>query len=356
MKKIAFLFFFYGTLHAQVAPFIDFSGYFRSFYKDNFRHIEFQPILSFTASDNLVAYMDTRNDFKLFDGVKTQTITNQIVKYKLSDAQLAWNIGPTLFVLDKDEKRMLTTFADYYDVSDSLVIYEDTRYNTMNVFYEGKIIQLYQMTGDLEVPVKIGDNTIAFKDNGDYYKVFWRGQIYELGVWSQGIDFSASKNMICFNDPTHRSFAVFENGEFLDVEQQYVKSYKAGWDFCAYEDLNGNLFHYSAGKKEQLSNFSASYWDVHDNMIVWSENSFYFTFFEGKKIQLTNYKPADLLIKNNIVAFRNQMGGVSAFIDGKLHEITTQPNAKYQIFGNLILVELFNKTFIVFKDGRKFEA
>jgi hypothetical protein len=50
------------------------------------------------------------------------------------------------------------------------------------------------------------------------------------------------------------------------------------------------------------------------------------------------------------------MGGVSALMDGKVQEITLQQNAEYEIYGNLVLVKLFNKSYIVFKNGRKFEA
>jgi hypothetical protein len=341
---------------AQVAPFVDFSGYFRSFHTENFRHIEFQPILSYQAGDNMVAYLDTRNDFKLYDGEKVQLITNQIVKYKISDGQLAWNIANMLVAWVEGEKKTLTIFADWYDVSDSLVVFEDNRYNSVSVLYKGEVKQLYQMTGDLVLPVMISDNIVVFRDNGDFYKFFWRGEIYDLGVWSQGIDFKGSKNMVCFNDPTHRSFAVFENGEFLDVEEQYVHKYKAGWGFCLYEDLNRNLYYYSKGEKHQLSNFSSSYWDVQDNAIVWSENSFYYTYYNGQKIQLTNYSPKEIQLKNNIIAFRNQMGGVSAFMNGKLYEITNQPDSKFKIYGETVLVELFNKTFIAFRNGKKYEA
>jgi hypothetical protein len=50
------------------------------------------------------------------------------------------------------------------------------------------------------------------------------------------------------------------------------------------------------------------------------------------------------------------MGGVSAFMNGKVSEITTQQDAIYTIYSNMVLVELFNKSFIVFKNGQKFEA
>jgi hypothetical protein len=357
-EKITLLLFSITSLCSisQVAPFIDFNGYFRTFYHSNFRQLEFQRIQSFTAGDNMVAYIDNRGDFRIYDGEKVQTLTNQIVDYKLSDNQIAWKIGPTLFTLHEGEKKMLTTFANRYFVADSLIVFEDTRFNSINVFYNGEIIPLYTIMGDLYMPDCIGDNIIAFRENGDLYKIFWRGEIFELVVWSKPIKFHAGTDMIAFNDPVHRTFTVFENGRFVDVEDQFMESFKSGRGFAVYEDLNGNLIHYQNGKKIPLTNFSASMYDAYDDVVIWKENNFVYTLYNNEKQVVANYIPKDWKIKNGVFAFRNVMGGVSAYMNGKVHEITNQMNASYQIYGNVVLVELFNKSFIVLKNGKMFET
>jgi hypothetical protein len=269
---------------------------------------------------------------------------------------LAYNIGPTLNCWDEGQLKTLTYFARNYVVKDSLIVFEDTRYNSINVYWNKQIVQLYQVTGDLYMPTAIGDNIIAFKDNGDFYKIFWQGQIYDLGVWNGNIDFKVGSDILCFNDPTTRTFALFEKGNFLDVESFFMNNYKAGRGFIAYEDLNGNLIYCKDGNKEQLSNFSASFWEVKDDILIWKENSFVFAYQDGEKVQLANYQPEDYLIKNNIIAFRNLIGGVSALVDGKVQEITNQTNAEYQIYGDAVLVKLFNKTVLVLKNGKIFSA
>jgi hypothetical protein len=226
----------------------------------------------------------------------------------------------------------------------------------VNVYWNKQTFELYRLTGEMYMPEVIGDNILAFKDNGNFYKVFWRGQIYDLGIWNNTIDFQAGTDIVCFNDPTTRTFAVFENGQFLDVEQFYMKKYKAGRGFIVYEDLNSNLKMYKNGENQILSNFSASFWEVQDDLVVWGENSFVYAFQNGQKIQTSNFMPKDYLMKNNVFAFRNILGGVSALIDGKVTEISNQADAEYEIYGNVVLVKLFNRTFIVFKNGRKFQA
>lgn len=358
MKKLIFLFItlsFY--LSAQkVMPFIDFNNYFRSFENGNFRQLEFQQIKEYKAGDDLVAYIDTKGNLRVYDGNERKDISNMNVQYQVSDHLMAYNIGATLNMWDAGKLRTLSYYGRNYEVKDSIIVYEDTRFNTVNVYWNKEIFTLYQLTGELYMPEVIGENIVAFKDNGNLFKVFWKGQIYDLGVWNGAIEFQAGTDIICFNDPTTRTFAIFENGEFLDVEQFYMKKYRAGRGFIVYEDLNSNLILYKNGKKEQLSNFSASFWEVKDDLVVWGENSFVYAYQNGSKVQVSNYTPKDYLLKNNVFAFRNIMGGVSALIEEKVHEITNQQEAEYEIYGNSVLVKLFNRSFIVFKNGRKYEA
>lgn len=358
MKKIAFIIGFLPALiSAQtVIPFVDFNGYFRTFENDNFRQIEFQEILGFKAGDEVVAYIDTRGNMRIYDGKERIDVTPMQVNYEVSDHLIAYSISNALNVWDSGKLKLLTYFAADYKLMDSLLVFQDTRFNNLNVYWNGQIIQLMQGINPVSLPKSVGENIVAFRDNGDLYKVFWRGQSYELGVWNGNIDFSLGTDILCFNDPTTRTFAIFENGQFFDVEQFYITKYKAGRGLIAYEDVNHNLMVYQKGKTEQLSNFNATFWDVYDDVILWGENSFTFGYQNGKKVQIANYTPKEYKLKNNIIAFRNQLGGVSALVDGRVVEITNQPNSSFEIYGNAILVKLFNNSVIIYKDGKKFEA
>lgn len=338
----------------KVIPFVDFNNYFRTFENENFRMLEFQAIKEFKAGDEFVAYIDNRGNLRIYDGENRKDISNLNVEYEVSDHLMAYKIGPTLNMWEEGKLQTLTYFARNFAVMDSIIVYEDTRFNTVNVYWNKQKIVLYTLTGDLYMPIAIGDNIIAFKDNGNFYKVFWQGNIFDLGVWNNKIDFQAGSDMLCFNDPTTRTFALFEKGQFLDVEPFFVPKYKSGRGFLVYEDLNGNLILYKDGKKTQLSNFAASNWEVKDDLVVWSENSFFYAYQNDSKVQVANFKPKDFEIKNNTLVFRNILGGVSALVDGKVEELTNQMDAGYKIYGNSVLVELFNKSFIVYSNGRKY--
>jgi hypothetical protein len=344
------------ALTQRVVPFVDFNYYFRSFENDNFRHLELQPIDEYKAGDDLVAYIDTRGNLRVWDGQNRQDISNMNVKYQVSDYLMAYTIGPTLNVWDQGKLKTLTSFSSEYVVKDSLVIYQDTRFNTVNAYWNKQTFELYRLTDDLYMPEVIGENIVAFRDNGNFYKIFWRGKIYDIGVWNGTIDFQAGTDVLCFNDPTTRTFAIFENGNFVDVESFWIKKYKAGRGFIVYEDLNGNIKYHSSSETLILSNFTATFWEVKDDLVVWGENSFVYAYQNGQKLQVANFSLKDFLIKNNVFAFRNVAGGVSALVNGKVYTITNQADCEYEIYGNVILVKLLNRSFIVFKEGKEFRT
>ena len=126
-----------------VVPFVDFNNYLRVFEKDNFQTIEFQPILSYQAGDEFVAYIDNRENLRIFNGKERKDITNLNIKYSISDHLLAYNVGTTLNMWDAGKLRTLTYFVRDYVVRDSIIVYEDTRYNSVNVYYNKQTYVLY---------------------------------------------------------------------------------------------------------------------------------------------------------------------------------------------------------------------
>jgi hypothetical protein len=345
--------FLWHSVHSQsVIPFKDFNNFFMTFENGGFKQIEIQPIKDFKAGDELVAYIDTRGNLRLYDGKIRKDITNLNVEYQVSDHLLGYMIGPTLNMWDHGRLQTLTYFARNFQVKDSLILYEDTRFNTLNVYWKKNTMALATIIGDLSLPTTVGENILVFKDNGNLFKVFENGLIYEICAWNGTIDFQLGTDVLCFNDPTTRTFVLYQNGQFVDVENQFMRKYKAGRGFIVYEDLNSNLWFYKDGEKTLLTNFISSFWDVKDDVVIWGENNYLFTFLDDQKIQVANFIPETWEIKNNTIAYRNIMGGVSAMVNGVNHQITMLSDSEFKIYGNAVLVKLFNNSNVVLDHGK----
>lgn len=358
MKRILIIALFFTTSPAwsqNVLPMLDFNNLMKSFENGVYRSISLQPVRELESGDNVIGYYDFRNNLMVHDGSNPEMLANVEAEYTVSDFLLTWKIATTLNLWDSGTKKTLTYQVGNYVVTDSLVVYQDYRYNTVSVYYKGETYDLITSSTDLSMPEFVGENILAFRDNGNFYKVFWRGKIYELDVWHEPYIFHGGTDIIAFNDPINGSFAIFENGQFLDVESFQMNRYKAGNGLVVYENLNGDLMMYRQGEISQLTNFGASYWDVRDNVVYWVENGFAYANIDGQRIEVAKYEPKDVAIKNSVLAFRNLMGGVSAIQNGKTYDITNQLDAPYTLHGNSVLVALFNKSYIVLQNGKKYE-
>lgn len=343
-----------GFVGAQkVIPFVDFNNWFRTVTDGQLAYIELQQIKSYKAGDNLVAYIDIKGNLRLFDGENRVDISNMNLNFEISDNLLAWNIGTTLSMWDAGKTRVLNYFGGDYIVKDDIVLYKDTRYNSISVYWKGQIYPVQNATGELNLvnSSAIGENIFAFADNGDLFKIFYQGNTYEIGVWNGKIDFQSGTDIVAFNDPTTRTFAAFENGTFVDIEMQWVKKYRAGRGFIVYEDINNNLMLYQNGQKKQLSSFPGS-WEVKDDVVLFQNNGFSYVYYNGEIIEAANYVIEEFALKNGTVVFKNMQGGITAVSEGKVYELTNLQNAEYEIYGNSVLVKLFNNSFIILHNGK----
>lgn len=339
------------SIAQNVIPFIDFNYYFRSFEDGQFKSIQLQRVQNYKAGDNVVAFYDNRNNLQVYDGVEIKQLSALEVNYQVSDNLMVWHITETLNMWDAGELKTLSFNCREFEVKDSIIVFTDYRFKTLNVYYNGEIITLVTDIKDVPMPDFIGENIVAYRDNGNVYKVFWQGEIYELGAWHNPIPFKGDTDILAFNDPMTGTFAIFEEGEFKDLEDFHMGKYKAGNGFVVYENRNGDLYRYKNGETEKLTNFGAAMWDVKDNAIIWIENGFTYGMVDDVKMEIARFSVTEYLLKNSVIAFHDLLGGVSAFCGDKVTSITTQRDAKFEIFGNSVLVEQFNRSFLVLQDG-----
>lgn len=342
-------------LGQELTPFLDFNYYFQNFKEGGLNTVELQRIKEYKAGDGCAVYLDFRDNLVAYDGERKKILANIKCNYQVSDHLIAWNIGSTINMWDAGKLRTLTFNGGNYYVKDSIIVFQDYRYNSVNAYWNDSIYTLYTVVDDLYLPEFVGENLVVFRDNGDFYKVFWNGEIYEIGVWNTNIDFHAGTDFAAFNDPITRTFTVFEKGQLVEVESFFMNKFKAGRGFVVYEDLNGNLNYYSGGKKNRFSNFNASSWEVVDETIFYIENNQAKTYYNQEVKMVCNFVPSEYVLKNNVIAYRNSNGGVAAYIDGKNYDLTNQQGSDFEVYGSNVLVELFNNAVVILHQGQKFQ-
>lgn len=345
----------FGFARAQnVFPYVDNRQYFKSFKEGFSTQIDHLPPIEYKYSEEIIAFIDNKSDLMIFDGKKSEKLSGMANGYEIGINLVAWNTGPVISVWENGQKQILTYFGRRYEVSDSLVVFEDERDNAIRVYYRGNIYDLYYSVGRPYFPQYIGPNTVVFEGNGGVYYAFNSGKILEIGSFNGPAKFAPGANLVVFNDPFNQSFAVAFREEALDVETMNAIDYQAGYDIFAYTDINHNLKAYIDGELVELSS-NASFYQVYRDLIVWGENNTFFTYNNGTRYEIANYIPDEFQLRDQIVAFRNLNGGVSVFHNNKVEIVSNLTGAPFKVNGNTVQVQVSKGNFDYFKNGYRYQ-
>jgi len=99
------------TIAQDVFPYMDNVGFMRSFQNGYSRQVEFLPPVDVKFSEKIIAYIDNKNDFFIYDGKEKEMISNMASSYQIGYHIAAWNTGPIVNVWDNGKKRTLTRFG-----------------------------------------------------------------------------------------------------------------------------------------------------------------------------------------------------------------------------------------------------
>ena len=114
-----FMLFSIGGFAQNIVPTKDFNNYFVNFQEGFFRPIEIQPILSYKAGDEVVAYIDTRGNMRLYDGIERKDVTALNVDYQVSDHLVGYKIANGLRII-----KSMTYPSDANESVDAAIVAE----------------------------------------------------------------------------------------------------------------------------------------------------------------------------------------------------------------------------------------
>ncbi|SFT48964.1 hypothetical protein SAMN05216474_0851 [Lishizhenia tianjinensis] len=346
----------FNALNAQgLFPFLDNIGYLRSFENGYSKQLDYLPPTEYKYNQNLIVFRDHKRDLFVYDGKKKHFLNNTAVRYELGLNSVTWNIGPILFHWENGRRKTLSNFADYYAVSDSLVVFIDSRDNSIKAHYKDSIYLVTYSLEELTLPQNIGPTTFGFKGPGEVQYIFDRGKITEIGSSQFSFSYASGYGFSVFNDPINQSFALYENGEIFNIEAVQIPSYKAGNNFAVYLDQNRNLMYYEDGDLKKISNYSPDFYEVKDSIVVWGETNLFFMYDGEQVTQICNYIPEEYKLSNKTVAFRNVMGGVSVCNYGTTKEVTKVFKAEFDVNANIVRVETSKGNFLFYQNGKSYD-
>ncbi len=186
----------------NIAAYINYSNQFRIFFRGRILEQENYMINSFDVGRNTVAYVDANREFKIFHDGTT---------------------------------RQLDNFPPYsYTAGDNLVAFVGYD-NYFKIYYKDSVYNIGYFQPDFVVK----DNVVAFRDATGYFKAFYKGQIYTLESYYPD-NFVAAYNSIAYVNRAN-VLRLFTEGDIYDVTNADIADWRLDYDVLQYR-FGANMF------------------------------------------------------------------------------------------------------------------
>lgn len=128
----------------------------------------------------------------------------------------------------------------------NIIAYNDPENYTFTIFEKGEIIDVESQFADA---YKTGHNFVYYKDNNGVNKVYYDGQIVELGYDLQ--DIQVSDSIIFFREAEYAH--IWYNGKTYPIYNDQVKNYQVSGGSIAYVNSSGGVSALIRGKAVEVS-------------------------------------------------------------------------------------------------------
>ncbi len=320
MKILFYLFLFSLTniLFAQdYTAYHDITNAFSVFEKGNKRVLEYTTIHNYKVGGKGVVYVNNQGILKVYqEGRVYNTRLTNPSAYHAMDDLILFNVGQQLMTFDKGQYNLLTSWASHYKVGDSLVIYFDQLENSFNAYYQNKKIVLEENVPGEITHYWVGDNTAAYVDNNESFKVFYNGTVNEILFNTTVRGVKVAKNTICYINENLETFEVVYKGKHQVLEDFVPLAYYIGDDYVAYYSNNNEFKVFYKGEMKTLGLFEPKKVKAIDDVLTFEQDNLFKVFYKGKTTTLESFIPSSVVVDYQTVVYIDAYGNLKGFVDG----------------------------------------
>ncbi len=346
---------FYSKSSGQnIAAYTDYKGNLQVFDGGMYRQLEYLPVKDYKFGGSSVAYIDNKNDFKIYTNGTTINLLNAAdFLYIVTDYLIPFKVGGVLYVFDRGEKRTLTYYSNLMGANDSLLAYFDFAKNTLNSYYNGRVVVLEESYLDQPKSIKTGANTIAWVNQSNYFNVFYHGELRQLDNVPP-IQYAAGRDLVAYVDEYLQQFHLFYYGDTAMVEMFPPDSFKVGFANMAYVDQLGNFRIFDKGSTFKVLSDRPDFFEVKGNTIVYSYNNSFNVYYNGKTTVLQSWAPTNFQMGNDGIAWIGDNGNLMLFHKGTTYTVSYENVNSYTLNGNVLVYEVGNNTNTIFYNGKNY--
>ena len=344
-KKILFILLMISSavLAQNVTAFTDANNRLYKFDAGRVTQIYYQPTEEIHIDNQYVCFVDSKGDVYVdFYGEMTKVAQTYTAIFN-TDNLLLVQTASVLRAFDQGIQHILTSNAISVAVGDSIVVWQDKIGGYLKYYYMDEIHTVNMIVGDYPLMQEnVGPNTFVYQDFAGNVSVLWHGKFWPLYSSNRQTVFRAGQDVVAFNDPQSGTFAAFDNGYVVDVDQQHA--------------LNAAETHKVFREEEVMElGFDLQNVDVHDSVVIFRDVGRTKIWYQMEVYQIYNTNVTKYQVDGGIVAYPNQWGGVSAFVRGKEVEITRTKVQGFELHGNTITMKKGPSSYWVWWNGKIYE-
>jgi hypothetical protein len=358
VKKLFTLLFaafsFVSSNSQNLAAYSDYRNYFNVFDNGVFQQLEYLPVKSYKVGGIAVAYVDNTNEFQIYHkGRKYHQTYASDFMYSVSNYLVAYKIGNVLSVFENGIARKVTYYCSQFYLDDSLVVYfDDSNYN-LSVYYNGGTTELESSMLELPRSIKTGSNIVAYVNQSDYFKIFYKGEILDIDNTAP-VSFQPGRDIAAYVDGYNHYFHFFYKGEVAKADINQPESYKVGFGIVAYVDYEGNFRVFSNGATRKLISNRPVFYAVKGDVIAYGFNNELYIFQNNELKLVSDVLPSDYQLGNNGIAYIDYDTHLKYYSKGKSYVVSFEPVDKYYINNDVIWYKVGVNTWKVFMNGNTY--
>ncbi len=326
MKQIISLFFLLTAgigLYAQgggYAAYVDFRQRFWVFDHGQKKLLEEQKVKSFKVGGNCVAYVDYADNFKVYMNGEVKTLEiGSVRNYVVTNYLVAYSMTDILKVYDKGKVKMLSANVKDFAIGDSLVIFYDYYFNSLNGYYNGKVYsKRMRLQGEQVQKMEASHNVAGIVTAEDRnFWIFYKGQAELINQFVEKVNFKAGRDIVAYMDEPTRTFKAYYRGEIYDVDNFQPVRYEMGDARIVYIDVVGNFKTFYDGQVATILPVEPTFFQVKDSMIVYQELDRFKCFYEGRVHEVSEFMPTNWQFERNMIVFLDRTNNIVVFKDGE---------------------------------------
>ena len=352
---ITLMLFLSQTSSAQnISAYTDYRGYLQAFEDGMFKQLEYMPVQSYKFGRSIIAYIDNKNDFKIYyKGQAIYQVNAADFSYQVSDYLVAYKVGKVLYVFDRGQKKLLSYYSSIVTLDDSLLAFFDDSKYTFSIYYNGKEALLENSLLDKPKSIRTGSNTLAWVNQSGFFNIFYQGTVHTLDNIPP-LAYEAGRDIVAYVDDFDHYFHLFYKGDTAKVEIYPPDSFKVGYGIMAYVDNMGDFRVFSNGSTKRILADRPDFFFIKGDMIVYAYNRMFNVYYKDKEYTLENYTPRDFQLGIEGIAWLDESGRLKYFDKGNVHNVSYEIINKYNLTGSVLKYETGNNTVNIFYKGKSY--